>query len=249
MDNPVGGVGLLRHITDGSGVGFCYDIDRRLFAGPDDHGPLLVAWDANVLIDFHTYGEAAINDEPLRDGLGQHLPARYEADVRALADLIHLWFIRDIRFVILPRGEDELDGSGGESARRNRQSIDGLADALTFQLEDWGVGEPRFPEPDAPIDTLGFEAFPSGADRELVAQAARYSVDVFLTMDRGVLKAREAIASPLILRPRELVDRLVDLGIQPFSGGRIDHEDCPYEGALPAPDMGRWVPLLAALES
>jgi len=246
---------VLRRMTYSGGTGFCYGYMPQLFSGEQGHGPLLLAWDSNILIDLQEHGSQLINGE--HTGVDE---PKYAAELDALGRLLDLWLLRDIRFVLSPRATTDAKAKAdGARVQRKRAAIDNLAAALTFQVEDWGEERLRFEDldprdssfrlADIEVDAVTHR-FPEGADRELVNEAIRAGLHVFLTRDQRVWKARSTLAGVQlkIMKPTELMASLDALGVQTLSGGVYAHPDCPYVDPLPAGDIGKWAGLLAAFE-
>lgn len=255
-DGPVRPGEALHRVTDSGGTGFYYAYMPQLFSGEQGHGPLLLAWDSNILIDLQDHGSRLINGE----GTGVTEP-KYAAELDALGRLLDLWLLRDIRFVLSPRASSDAKAKvDSPHVRRKREAIDSLAEALTFQVEDWGEEHLRFEDldptalafalPDLDVDRLT-SRFPAGADRDLINEAVRAGLHVFLTRDQRVWKARTTLAGvPLkVMKPTELMAFLDALGVAALAGGVYPHVDCPYADPLRAGDMGKWAGLLAAFET
>jgi len=237
---------VLHDPTYGGGLGFCQEALSGLLP-PGYHGPLVVALDSNVLIDLQLYGAALMSDEPLPDSVAKD--KAYAADLAGLVDLLNLWLLRDIRFVVTPRSRtDAKRVTKPEVLERRLASIDALALSLAFQTEDWSGQAPS----DAPLPVAaGTETrLPVGADRELVLEAQAVGAHAFLTRDRQVLK-RTALSGRqmTVTSPSRLTSDLVRGGVQPFFGGTCGGDGCPYgDWSLPAPDMGKWAGVLSVLE-
>ena len=77
-----------------AGPDFEYERAPYLFLGRRGRGPLHIAWDTNLLIDYFQYGRALWNREI-------DIGAPYSDELEALQLVMSLWVIRDIRFRVL----------------------------------------------------------------------------------------------------------------------------------------------------
>lgn len=89
-------LGVLLEVTEDGGLGFCHAAVPSLLP-TDYHGPLVVALDSNALIDLQQYGHLLL-DDALPD-----VDETYAENLAGLADLLNLWLLRDLRFVVTPR--------------------------------------------------------------------------------------------------------------------------------------------------
>ena len=232
---------MLHEVTADGGLGFCNaSLPRLLPLGY--HGPLVVALDSNALIDLQQYGSLLLNgDLP-------EVEDTYAEDLAGLADLLNLWLLRDIRFVVTPRSLTDAKQVSHRFLDRRLPAVEAIATSLAFQFGDWTVSAPSHTDAPAPV---GEETgLPDGADRELVLEAQAVGANVFLTRDRRVLD-RVALSGPamVVAAPRALADELIGLGVEPFFGGTCGAEDCPYgEWPFLAPDTGKWGGLLSIFE-
>jgi hypothetical protein len=206
----------------------------------------VVALDTNVLINLSEYGAIALDNEVLPDSLAANQVLA--GDLTALADLIHLWFLRDIRFITTPRILTDFGQKVGQKAELVEQRIawaHSLLRSLSFQVESEG-GLPRSDSPQ--LERRSVES-PPDADGTLVREAAEFGAHVFLTSDRRLVR-RWTDHEDLVLRtPTALVRELVAAGVgAPWLGGTCAEPDCPYADVdIPAPDLGKWAGLLSIL--
>ncbi|MEV6887466.1 type II toxin-antitoxin system VapC family toxin [Kribbella sp. NPDC051137] len=202
-----------------------------------------MALDSNVLIDLQLYGSALLNDEL------PEVEEIYGRDLAGLSDLINLWMLRDIRFVVTPRSlTDAKRGVTPRFLERRLPAVQAIAESLAFQFGDWTVTSPSY---EGVRPAIGQEQGLSvGADRDLVLEAQAISAHVFLTRDREVLeKTRLSGPRLALLPPSLLADELVAGGVQPMWGGTCETADCPYDAwSMPAPDMGKWSGLFSIFE-
>lgn len=235
---------MLHEVTGDGGLGFCHPAVPNLLL-PGYHGPLVVALDSSALIDLQQHGTALLNDEPLPERVAAD--DVYSSELAGLADLLNLWLLRDIRFVVTPRSKTDARKLTERFLERRQTSIEALADSLAFQSGDWNASPPADGPAPAPVgDETGL---PPGADRDLVLEAQAVGAHVFLTRDREVLETI-ALSGPAmaVLAPKALADELAVAGVDLFFGGTCGDGGCPY-GDWPflAPDMGKWGGLLSVL--
>lgn len=234
---------MLHEVTAEGGLGFCADALPELLA-PEYHGPLAVALDSNILIDLREHGTALLNGEQLNT-----TPADYAEELHALGALIDLWLIRDIRFLVTPRSLTDAKRMTERFIQTRIPAVEGIAEALAFQSGDWVNPAPSYDAvPPFPGEESGL---PDNADRRLILEAQAFGAHVFLTRDREVLEKtqlngpRLAVASPITV-----MTSLENAGVTHFGGGTCEKNECPYrEHDLPAPDFGKWAPLMGLFDS
>ncbi|MFD5064896.1 hypothetical protein [Streptomyces sp. NPDC058394] len=231
-------------ITQDGGLGFCHQVLPDLLP-PDYHGPLVVALDSNVLIDLQEHGAALMDDTPLPDQVAAD--EGYSEELLGLADLLNLWLLRDIRFVVTPRSRTDAKKLTERFMERRRATIDALADSLAFQVGDWDA--PSLPQISELASTGAETGLPEDADRDLVLEAQAAGAHVFLTRDQLVLDRTKLAGRPMALvPPGRLATALLGAGVQPLVGGACGRAECPYRAwPLPAPDIGKWTGLLSIL--
>jgi hypothetical protein len=231
--------------TERSPVGphFDYQDGPSLFLGRKGVGPLHVAWDTNLLIDYFEHGRALWE--------GASLPATvagsYGEELEGLQLVMGLWVIRDIRFHVMPRvvtdGKTHL--SEAVVARRRRAFAEfGLALSRVEsgdEVTDLPSRDGLLLLPERELHRA-VEAVPSGADRALVTDAALFGAHVFLTRDARVLACRDVLRpfGLLIESPLDLLEDLVACGAF----------HCLFEprhAYWPFPDLDRVTHLLHAL--
>lgn len=225
---------VLHEVSAEGGRGFCHAVLPDLLR-LGYHGPLVVAVDSNVLIDFQRHGNEMLNDDI---GVAEE---KYAGELQCLATLLNLWMLRDIRFVATPRARSD--------AKRAMPSfdriIDGLAESLAFQYGDWTYPAPSNGPALPPVGDE--QGLPLGADRDLVLEAQAAGAHVFMTRDRQVLRRALLTGPPMrICAPSDLAEELVAYGVGLMSGGLCGEQGCPYgDTTTLAPDMGKWGPLFA----
>ena len=235
---------MLHEVTGDGGLGFCHPAVPNLLL-PGYHGPLVVALDSNVLIDLEQHGAALLNDEALPESVAAD--DAYSSELAGLADLLSLWLLRDIRFMVTPRSKTDAKKLTERFLVRRQTSIDALADSLAFQFGDWHASAPSEGPAPAPVgDETGLAP---GADRDLVLEAQAVGAHVFLTRDREVLDTVALSGTAMaVLAPKALADELAVAGVELLSGGTCGDGGCPYaDWPFPAPDMGKWDGLFSVL--
>jgi hypothetical protein len=194
---------LVRPIPQGPH--FVYERNRELFLGRRGRGPLRVAWDTNLLIDYFQHGREIWECEPIDE------PGAYGDELDALRVVMATWVLRDIRFYLLRH--TLRDARRVLDARRlgaRQQAFREFAGALRFVEAQ---GDRREPPPLLLPDSVlrrALEEVPVGNDRELVDEALRTGMHVFLTRDTKVVKAAPALR-PLGLfvgAPGDLLEQL-----------------------------------------
>lgn len=205
-----GGLRLDDHASPPEGPHFFYEDGPSLFLGRGGRGPLQVAWDTNLLVDYFEYGTQLWESESLPHAI----PTEQGEELEGLQVLVSLWVLRDIRFHILPGVI--VDSKKKPLARSRRQqrlhAWEEFCAALALvEDEEEGYGAPV-----PPVGISDHEAnqalshVPAGNDRALVRDALMRGLHVFLTCDKGVLKARDSLAALglLLVSPLDLLEEL-----------------------------------------
>lgn len=232
-----GSASTSRHVE---GPHFVYEDGPELFCGRHGHGPLLIAWDTNLLIDYFQYGKQLWSGRALTGSDSSH-----SEQLEALQLIIALWVVRDIRMIVLPatvtdarRGRIRLD------RQQRRAAAFGLfTAAITL------VGAENAPPPPPPLTLprrtleVTLRSVPDGADRILVGQAVRAGAQVFLTCDRKVLKAAPRLRpfGLAIASPQELLELVA------AAGGFWCLQDPHAHLHWPLPDLHRVTLLTGAI--
>jgi hypothetical protein len=209
------------------GGGFFYENCPEVFLGRTGYGPLRIAWDTNILIDYAEFGDSMWEadrefDPPISE-------PRYREEVAALDTIVQLWMARDIRVRAPERqlydAKRELDAAQWELRRRQLHHF--LAAVKCIEL-DKEVLENVQP----------FELLPEGStsdewDESLVLEAIETGCHVFLTGDRRLRRrlyrvARESFL--VIMSPADLQQALAEAGELGWGG----------EGYI-FPDNHKWV--------
>lgn len=231
---------MLYEATADGGLGFCHAATPELLPF-GYHGPLVIAFDSNVLIDLQQHGAKLINDADLEVGDG------YEEQLMALGTILDIWMLRDIRFIVTPRSRTDAKRLSKLFLATREPAIDALADSLAFQFGDWTVAPPSDRRV-APVG--GVTGIPKGADMDLLVEAQAVGAHVFLTRDERVLTSAVLTGPALrIMGPTEVADELVCTGTNLFEGGLCLTNDCPYaKFSLPVPDLGKWGGILSLFD-
>jgi hypothetical protein len=192
------------------GPHFVYTDNRRLFLGRVGRGPLRIALDTNMLIDYFQHGRALWEGAPLPE----LIPGTHGEELEGLQIVTAISVLRDIRFYVL---QGTLgDAKRALDARRLGERLQALrefAGALSA-VDRTSDGEPL---PLALPDSVLHEALasvPAGNDRALVAESVRRRTHVFLTRDKAVLRAAPALRSfgLYIGTPLDLLEELTACG-------------------------------------
>ena len=191
---------MLHEVTADGGLGFCHPTVPELLP-VGYHGPLVIAFDSNLLIDLQQHGANLLNDVDLT------VDDNYEEQLLALGTILDIWLLRDIRFIVTPRSRTDAKRLSRRFLSTRGPAIDALADSLAFQFGDWTVAAPSDREV-APIGRV--TGIPGGADKDLLIEAQAVGAHIFLTRDERVLRSA-VVAGPAlrIRRPTEVADELV----------------------------------------
>ncbi len=217
------------------GPHFVYDQNPTMFLGRHGRGPLRIAWDTNLLIDYFAHGRALWDGVALPDAVG----ADYGEELEGLQLVVAVWVLRDIRFIIPRRALS--DGKRRLTAERRAQrkrAFDAFAAALA--LVEWD-DEPQPTLAPAALDDA-LDELPQGADRELVKESVLSGGHVFMSRDAGVLRARAALAQHglVLASPLDVLEELAASGAL----------HCLLEARFaywPLPDLQRVMHLINAL--
>lgn len=219
---------------------FVYDQAPDIFGGRTGQGPLKVAWDTNVLLDYFQYGERLwAGDSPPDIG-----DEKYVSELECLQLIVGLWTLRDIRFRILPATIADAKRRLSDPQRRVRlRAFDEFAHALELVSSD---------EDDTPSHGLlylpdsqrqvALRSLSGGWDRILVSQAIDAGEHVFLTRDEKILHSRSKLR-PFGLTPATPGDLLEWL----FACGAFNCLLTPRCAYWPLMDTQRAAHLIRAL--
>jgi hypothetical protein len=162
------------------GGGFFYESCPEVFLGRVGYGPLRVAWDTNILIDYAEFGDLIWDED--HDFDPSVSEARYLEELHALNTLVLLSEYRDIRFRAPQRQISDARRmlSDDQWEIRSRQLHHLLAALTCIQLDK-----------DVLENVLPFDPLPDGRtnsdwDYSLVQEAIATGCHVFLTRDDGL---------------------------------------------------------------
>jgi hypothetical protein len=218
------------------GGGFFYENCSEIFLGRSGYGPLRIAWDTNILIDYAEFGDLIWGpeddeeyefDPPVQE-------TRYRQELVALYRLVQLWMMRDIRVRAPQRQIDDAQRELSESQWEIRATqLHHFLAAVRCTLLDKDSLENVAPFPTLPEGSTGDEW-----DSSLVSEAAATGCHVFLTRDDGLQRrlsqtARESLL--VIMSPSALVKALEDAGELGWGG----------EGYI-FPDNHKWLHFMKA---
>lgn len=221
------------------GPHFVYESNRALFLGRTGHGPLRIAWDTNLLIDYFQCGRTLWRGGTAPEDMGSEQAEQLEA----LQLVMGLWVLRDIRFHVLPsvlrdsKRKPLPPERRAERVRAWREFTRALA-LLGEGFDD----EPAPPAPPILAVRQALAAVPAGNDRQLVEEALTEGLHVFMTCDKAVLKARPQLAAfgLLIASPQDLLEHLA-------AAGALECMFYPEQLLWPFPDLQRVTHLMRAL--
>lgn len=191
------------------GPHFVYEESRALFGGRSGEGPLRIALDTNIIIDYLELGESLWSGEAavaLKDN-----DQDYGEDLEALQLILATWVLRDMQFVMLKQTLRDFRKRSTPTARdrRNRRGWAEFYRALThstYHEDNEKKGPPIAP---SILDSV-LEKVPAGGDRKMVRGALLEEAHVYLTRDKRVLRAQPWLR-PLglsVLTPGELLEEL-----------------------------------------
>lgn len=191
------------------GPHFVYEDGPELFLGRRGRGPLLLAWDTNLLIDYFGHGAALWHGDDLPDATGE-----YGLQLEALQLVMALWVLRDVRIVLLPASiSDARKQLAPERYAARRQAFAEFARAISLVADDAPPPQPPLFLPDAAL-LEAVSRVPAGGDRTLVEQAVHAGAHVFLTRDDGVMKTAAALRpfGLVLATPQDLLELLAGSG-------------------------------------
>ncbi len=228
------------------GLGFCYEACPTIFPHRRGCGPMRMAWDTNVLLDFQRHVPAVWNEEPVEVAEGA------VSRVLALARIVDVWMLRDIEIHLLPTVLTDFKGETLQRrVARRQQSFEEMLQALSHQTGGREIHYEGSTLPhsvtDGQLPLPGFDyvdpipSAPEGADRDLLLESLANDMHVFLTSDRKILREapRLALRRLLVTSPTGLSTEFQRYGITHIDGGILAHPGCPYAGSVLFPDLER----------
>lgn len=217
------------------GGGFKYEDCPAIFGARFGYGPLRIAWDTNILIDYAKHGEQIWESDDFDPG---EVGAHYRDELIALSEIMQLWLIRDIRI--------KMPGRQIFDARRRLPPA--VLELRSWQLDHFQSALSCLElDRDIENNVPPFAPLPEGSpnddwDRSLVEEAIATGCHVFLTGDIKLRKRNNPLAQSSrvkLLSPSELLDNLANAG--ELSLAKF--------GPYPAPDMHKWNHVMPAHES
>ena len=196
-----------RHVE---GPHFVYEEGPELFLGRRGRGPLLLAWDTNLLIDYFEHGAALWQGQDLPDAAEE-----YGLQLEALQLVMALWVLRDIRIVLLPATASDARGQlAHERYAARRHAFGEFARAILLVADD-NASRPQPPLllPDSELREAAGH-LPPGGDRTLLQQAVHAGAHVFVTRDDRVVRAAPALRpfGLVVAKPQHLLELLAGVG-------------------------------------
>lgn len=217
------------------GGGFMYENCPAIFLGRAGCGPLRVAWDSNILIDFAAFGDLMWDDREFDPPISE---PRYRTELVALDALVQLWMMRDIRIRAPERQIDDCRRQLNEAQWnvRFRQLHQILAALTCIELDREVLANVQ------PFDTLPHGSSGDDWDESLVLEAIATGCHVFLTRDARLRRrlgraAREAFM--VIMPPSDLHGALLGAGEAAFGG---------IDGYI-FPDNHKWIHFMNATKN
>jgi hypothetical protein len=228
-----------------AGPDFVYASATAIFGRRRGRGPLFIAWDTNLLLDYFNFGSSLWQGRDLPD----HLEEEYTGELEGLQFLVALWVLRDIRFIILPATITDAKTKLTQKRRASRlNAFREFTSALQLVSDD--PPEVNLPSRDGlpvlPEKMLerAVSEIPPGFDRALVSSATRMGLHVFLTRDKGILRHRDTLRpfGLFLASPLDIFEELLACG----AFHCMLEPRCAY---WPMPDQMRVGHLIRALAS
>lgn len=211
--------------TGMSRPGFQYDRSPAVFGARRGLGPLIVAPDANILIDMHENLETV--EELVGLNWGPLVADEWPTVPEAIRDLLGVWWWRDIRLWVDP---DVLLRDARRGVMPANRAAARRRTVRAWEKDFWARGgfdidlelRDELPEglrcPSHPVHIGWFAApvpgeprWPKGPlDRRLVRSAFDAGCHVFLTEDKDVLRCHPTMLprGMAVMRPQDLLTEL-----------------------------------------
>jgi hypothetical protein len=221
------------------GPHFVYEANSALFFGRTGRGPLRIAWDTNLLLDYFECGRVLWEGESVPDTLSPE----HAEQLEALQIVMGVWVLRDVRFHILPGvvSDSRRKRLSPERRAQRLRAWREFSRALTLLTDGTRDEEIVAPMPvSAAREVLA--SVPPGNDRQLVEAAVNRGLHVFMTCDKRVIKAKRDLAAfgLLIASPQDLIEQLA-------AAGALECLFYPEQISWPFPDLQRVTHLMHAL--
>ena len=235
------------------GPEFDYGSSWSIFGSRTGIGPLYIAWDTNLLVDYFDYGAALWRGERIPENLDEKT---YNA-MEQLKPLLALSVVRDIRMVLLPHALDDFGKRRTQLDEHKKKLMETRKTNRLRAFDRFEAALSLLETGDADLDPISREGLrdlpssaledalqfvPAGGDRELVRQAVKRGVHIFLSKDDGVLRARDRLApfGLYITNPGDLLEEMV-------AAGAYNCMLAPNKMYWPLPDQQRVANLIESL--
>jgi hypothetical protein len=202
------------------GGGFQYERSSEIFSGRTGYGPLRMAWDTNILIDYAKYGEMIWADDQRDPPVAEE---RYQEELIALRAIMNLWTFRDIRIRMPFRqiwdAKLRLDNKPEELWQSEIEQFNKTQAVRLWQIEQFRAAlscvslDTEIDANVEPYAVLSDESSNDDWDRSLVEEAIATGCHVFLARDRKLKKRLERMTRDsciTILSPTEMLDSLAE---------------------------------------
>jgi hypothetical protein len=195
------------------GGGFIYENCPEIFSGRTGYGPLRMAWDTNILIDYAEFGELMWEEN--REFDPPVFEPRYREELIALDVLVQLWMMRDIRVRSPQRQifDAKRELTKAQLELRERQLDHFLAALTCIELDKEVLENVK------PLEPLPDESTSDEWDESLVQEAIQTGCHVFLTGDRRLRSRFQQVAREsflVIMSPsglRQALSEASELGL------------------------------------
>jgi hypothetical protein len=202
------------------GGGFQYEDCLEVFLGRNGYGALRVAWDTNILIDYAEYGDLIWADDEFNPPVAEE---RYQEELVALSEVMHLWMLRDIRirmpFRQICDARLRLDNKPEELWGQEIEQFEKTQKIRLWQLEQFHAAlacvslDTEIDSNVEPFQALPEESSNDDWDKSLLEEAIATGCHVFLTGDRKLKKRLARLAHDsfvAVLSPTGLLDSLAE---------------------------------------
>jgi hypothetical protein len=172
---------------------FDYSATPSVFLGRSGLGPLRLAWETNLLIDWRDLGATLLADDRM---LPAGLDPTHEEELAALGALMNtIYTTRDVRVYPLRRQLRDFGRNGRRRFHRRIEERGRQLDEVASALWCVGlVGEFHTGHRGLPLSSWRAHFMKPSADRLLVEEAITRGCHVFLTRDKKILKHGESLA-------------------------------------------------------
>ena len=216
------------------GGGFQYENCPEIFLGRRGYGPLRIAWDSNILIDYAQYGSLMWEEDKFDPPVTER---RCRGELLALCELMNMWMSRDIRIRMPARQKIDASNRLHPEVRQLRlwqiQRFQAALSCIDLDADiDGNV---------VPFAALGRKSTNDDWDRSLTEEAIANGCHVFLTGDRKLRKKLAGMAASgfiSLFSPVELLGRL----------SRSGQTLLARTGELLMPDNHKWSHVMDAHE-